>query len=331
MQSIDPTARVLVTGAAGFIGFHLSRALLAAGVSVTGFDNLNDYYDPALKQARLAELAKYPAFTFVRGDLADADAVSALFGAEGFPYVVNLAAQAGVRYSIENPGAYVSSNLVGFCNLLEALRAHPPKHFVYASSSSVYGNRKNVPFSTDDPVDRPISLYAATKKSNELLAYTYTHLYGIPSTGLRFFTVYGPWGRPDMAYFSFTKRILAGEPIRVFNAGNLSRDFTYIDDIVTGVTRVLYQPPAPNSDGDRAALYNIGNQHPEKLGDFIGTLETLLGKQAVKVYLPMQPGDVTTTAADTAPLARDFGFSPDTKLSDGLAQFVRWYRAYYKV
>ena len=324
-------AAVLVTGAAGFIGFHVSRALLAQGVRVTGLDNLNDYYDPALKRARLGLLEREPGFAFVQADLADAAAVNAAFAACRPAAVVHLAAQAGVRYSIENPRAYIESNVVGFFNVLEACRhsgeiaGAPVRHLLYASSSSVYGNRREGPFSVEDDVSRPVSLYAATKKSDELMAYTYAHLYGIPATGLRFFTVYGPWGRPDMAYYSFTEKIFAGEPIRVFNHGDMLRDFTYIDDIVAFVLRVLACPPEGE---DPARLYNIGNSHPERLSDFIAALEQALGREAQKEYLPMQPGDVYQTSADVGPLERDFGFRPDTPIAEGLSRFAAWYRGY---
>lgn len=323
---------VLVTGAAGFIGFHLCGALLRRGVRVVGLDNLNDYYDPALKRARLAELERESGFAFVRADLADDAAVNAAFAVYAPDVVVNLAAQAGVRYSIENPRSYIESNIVGFFNILEACRHSGTlsgvrvKHLLYASSSSVYGNRQEGPFSVEDDVSRPVSLYAATKKADELMAYTYSHLYGIPATGLRFFTVYGPWGRPDMAYFSFTKRILAGEPIRVFNHGDMLRDFTYIDDIVACVLRILACPPAGE---DPARVYNIGNSRPERLMDFIAALERALGREAKKEFLPMQPGDVYQTSADVGPLERDFGFRPDTPIGEGLSRFAAWYRAYY--
>lgn len=320
---------VLVTGAAGFIGFHLARRLLDMGCQVTGLDNLNDYYDPGLKRARLARLQEAAGFRFVQADLADAAALGEAFSQAAPEVVVNLAAQAGVRYSIECPQSYVSSNLVGFFNVLEACRRHPVKHLVYASSSSVYGNQEKTPFSTDDPADRPVSLYAATKKSNELLAYCYSHLYGIPATGLRFFTVYGPWGRPDMAYFSFTRKILAGEPIRVFNGGDLYRDFTYVDDVVEGIVRLLFDPPKAEG-GCPHRLYNIGNHRPEKLLDFIAALEAVIGREAKKEFLPMQPGDVYQTCADVAPLMHDYGFAPDTTLTEGLARFYAWYCSYYE-
>lgn len=323
--------KVLITGAAGFIGFHLAKKLLQQGASVIGFDNLNDYYDVALKQARLAVLAEYPEFTFLKGDLADKQAVDNLFRETRPDIVINLAAQAGVRYSIENPQAYIDSNIVGFFNILEACRHNPVEHLLYASSSSVYGNQQKTPFSTTDNVDHPISLYAATKKSNELMAFTYSHLYGIPSTGLRFFTVYGPFGRPDMAYFSFTQKILKGEPIKIFNNGDMLRDFTYIDDIVQGIENMLCNPPKADQNGDRHKVYNIGNNKPEKLMHFIEVLERCIGKTAVKEYLPMQPGDVYQTYADVDALVRDFGFKPSTTIEEGLAAFASWYKEYYQV
>lgn len=327
--------KILITGAAGFIGFHLAARLLREGHSVVGLDSLNDYYDVRLKLARLAELGidevkdnepmpscRYAAFRFVKGDLADRELLPHLFAAEQFDVVVNLAAQAGVRYSLENPFAYVESNLVGFVNLLECCRHYPVKHLVYASSSSVYGGNTKTPFSEEDRVDNPVSLYAATKKSNELMAACYAHLYGIPSTGLRFFTVYGPWGRPDMAPMLFTKAILAGEPIKVFNAGNLSRDFTYIDDIVEGVVRIMQKPP----QGAGQEIYNIGGGHPVPLMEFIHTLEELLDRTAVLEMHPMQPGDVPTTYADSTKLETAIGYKPTTSLREGLAQLVAWYQ-----
>ncbi|MGI6238912.1 MAG: NAD-dependent epimerase [Christensenellales bacterium] len=316
----------LITGAAGFIGFHLSKLLLSRGERVIGFDNLNDYYDVRLKEARLEILREYPNFAFQKGDLADADAVEQLFAEHAVEICVNLAAQAGVRYSIENPRAYIDSNVVGFFNVLEACRRHPVKHLLYASSSSVYGNQQKTPFSVTDDVSRPISLYAATKKTNELMAYTYSHLYQIPTTGLRFFTVYGPYGRPDMAYFKFTEMILAGKTIRIYNNGDMLRDFTYIDDIVRGVDAMLARPPAGDAP---AAVYNIGNNKPERLMRFIEVLECALGVQAKKEFLPMQPGDVYQTYADVDDLIRDFDFRPDTAIEDGLARFVEWYRSFY--
>ncbi|HKL57222.1 MAG TPA: NAD-dependent epimerase [Sphaerochaeta sp.] len=331
-QQLNTNYTYLVTGSAGFIGFHLSKELLAQGCRVVGYDNLNDYYDPRLKAARLQILQAYgPLFTFIKGDLADKEKLESAFAEYKPQIVVNLAAQAGVRYSIDNPGAYLQSNLVGFFNILEACRHYPVKHLLYASSSSVYGMASKIPFSTEDMTDSPVSLYAATKKSNELLAHSYSHLYGIPSTGLRFFTVYGPYGRPDMAYFSFTEKILAGRPIKVFNDGDMYRDFTYVGDIVQALQRMLCNPPLPNEAGDRYKLYNIGNNSPEKLLYFIQTLEQSLGKKAKIEYLPMQPGDVYQTYADVSSLMEDFDFKPDTPLSVGLERFVGWYRSYYEL
>jgi len=324
---------VLLTGAAGFIGFHLAKRLLEQGYRVVGFDNLNDYYDMRLKQARLDILLHMNGFTFIKGDLADTDAVNALFSEFNPTSVVHLAAQAGVRYSITNPKAYIESNLVGFFNILEACRANTArvKHLIYASSSSVYGNQAKTPFSVDDDVSHPISLYAATKKSNELMAYSYSHLYGIPATGLRFFTVYGPYGRPDMAYFTFTQKILRGETLQIFNHGDMYRDFTYIDDIVRGIEKMLLCPPQKDDAGVRAKVYNIGNHQPERLLDFIETLERLLGCTTKKEYLPMQAGDVYQTYADIEALRADFGFAPNTPLEVGLARFVDWYKSFYDV
>ena len=333
--------KILITGAAGFIGFFLGRRLLADGWEVVGIDNLNDYYDPSLKEARLAELAGEKNFTFIRCDLADRPKMDELFREQRFEVVVNLAAQAGVRYSLENPNSYVDSNVVGFVNLLEGCRHYGVEHLVFASSSSVYGGNTKVPFSVADSVDHPVSLYAATKKSNELMAHCYSHLYGLHATGLRFFTVYGPWGRPDMAYFLFTRAILAGLPIKVFNNGEMLRDFTYIDDIIEGVVRVIGHPPRPRPDWDRAnpdpgsswapyKVYNIGNNQQETLMHFIEVLEDCLGKKAEKEFLPMQPGDVRQTYADVDDLVRDVGFRPATTIEQGLARFVEWYRAYYK-
>lgn len=330
-NALDTTKKILVTGAAGFIGFHLSKLLLQKGVTVVGFDNINDYYDVNLKYARLAILEEFERFSFVKGDLADKTAVDKLFSENKFDIVVNLAAQAGVRYSIDNPQAYIESNVIGFFNILEACRNNPVEHLLYASSSSVYGNQQKTPFSTDDDVSKPISLYAATKKSNELMAYTYSHLYGIPSTGLRFFTVYGPYGRPDMAYFSFTQKIIKGEPIKIFNNGDMYRDFTYVDDIVKGIENMLCNPPEADENGDRATVYNIGNNSPEKLMYFIETLEKALGKTARKEFLPMQPGDVYQTYADVTPLIEKYGFKPSTSIEDGLSEFVEWYKEYYNV
>ena len=333
---------VLVTGAAGFIGFHLAERLLAEGRRVVGLDNLNDYYDPALKQARLERLEAREGFIFARIDLADRRKMEALFATHGFGIVVNLAAQAGVRYSIENPHSYVDSNLVGFLHILEGCRHTGVDHLVYASSSSVYGANTEMPFSVHHNFDHPMSLYAASKKANELMAHTYSNLYDLPTTGLRFFTVYGPWGRPDMALFKFTKNILEGEPIDVFNYGNHRRDFTYIDDIVEGVVRVMETTPVPNSDwsGDdpdpatsRAPwrVYNIGNNQPVELMRYIEVIEECLGRQAEKNLLPMQPGDVPDTFADVAALTEDVGYKPDTPIEEGIRKFIEWYRDYYKV
>jgi len=321
----------MITGGAGFIGFHLSKRLLEQGAQVTGFDNLNDYYDVSLKEARLNILREYPGFTFVKGDLADQGAVRGLFESARPQIVVNLGAQAGVRYSIDNPGSYVSSNLVGFFNILEACRHFGTEHLVFASSSSVYGGNEKVPFSTQDKVDEPVSLYAATKKSNELMAHAYSKLYGYPVTGLRFFTVYGPMGRPDMAYFKFAKKIMSGEPIQIYNNGDMLRDFTYIDDIVDGVYNILCNPPGPNGKGVAYKIYNIGNNKPVRLMDFIATLEKCLGREAVKEYYPMQPGDVYQTYADVSELMHDFGFQPDTSIEEGLSAFVAWFREYYRL
>lgn len=327
------TMRALVTGVAGFIGYHLAERLLAAGVEVYGIDNLNEYYDVNLKKARLAKLQPHAGFSFQHLDLSDRAGVAEMFEANRFDCVVNLAAQAGVRYSLTNPHAYVDSNLTGFVNVLEGCRHQAVQHLVYASSSSVYGVNPKVPFATSDNVDHPISLYAATKKANELMAYTYSHLYRIPTTGLRFFTVYGPWGRPDMAYFKFVKAIEAGKPIEVYNYGNMQRDFTYIDDVVEGVVRVMHQPP-PNAEGAEQPapykLYNIGNNQPVTLSHFIEVIETALGKSAQKQFLPMQPGDVPTTFADVDDLMRDVGFRPNTSIETGIERFVQWYRDYYR-
>ncbi|NLV59425.1 MAG: NAD-dependent epimerase/dehydratase family protein [Clostridiales bacterium] len=328
---------VLLTGAAGFIGYHLSRRLLQEGHTVIGFDNLNDYYPVSLKESRLKGLSSFPGFAFHKGDLADANAVNALFTGYKPQIVINLAAQAGVRYSITNPKAYMDSNIIGFFNILEACRHYPVKHLLYASSSSVYGNQQKTPFSTEDDVSHPISLYAATKKSNELMAYTYSHLYGIPTTGLRFFTVYGPYGRPDMAYFSFTDKLVKGETIQIFNNGDMKRDFTYIDDIVRGIMSMLDHPPADDGQSGPvpARVYNIGNNKPEDLLYFIQTLERclmdegIIDKPGKKEFLPMQPGDVYQTYADVEPLMRDFGFKPSTPIEAGLRHFAKWYKEYY--
>lgn len=330
----------LITGAAGFIGFHLSKRLLDDGYCVVGMDNLNDYYDPQLKQDRLDQLMTYPGFSFYRTDLADGSALETVFKANAVEVVVNLAAQAGVRYSLTNPRAYVDSNLVGFVNVLEACRYHQVKHLVFASSSSVYGANTAMPFSVHHNVDHPVSLYAASKKSNELMAHTYSHLFGLPCTGLRFFTVYGPWGRPDMALFLFTKAIIEGKPINVFNHGKMKRDFTYIDDIVEGVVRVMKNTPDSNPDwrGDapdpgtsytKYRIYNIGNNQPVELLDFIGAIESTLGKTAIKNFMDIQPGDVPATYADVDDLIADVGFKPATPIADGIEKFVTWYKDYY--
>ena len=323
---LDKNKVILVTGAAGFIGFHLSKQLLEKGVKIIGYDNINEYYDVRLKYARLDILNQYENFTFIYGDLADKDKVNELFATYKPEIVVNLAAQAGVRYSIENPQAYMDSNIIGFFNILEACRNYTVEHLVYASSSSVYGANKTIPFSTNDKVDNPVSLYAATKKSNELMAYCYSKLYSIPSTGLRFFTVYGPYGRPDMAYFSFTDRIMSGKSIKIFNNGDMHRDFTYIDDIVEGIERLLCNPPKEDENNVQHKVYNIGNNKPEKLMDFIQTLENCLGVTAEKEYYPMQPGDVYQTYADVTDLMEDFDFKPDTSIEEGLSKFVKWYK-----
>lgn len=322
--------RVLVTGVAGFIGFHLSQRLLDLGHQVVGWDNLNDYYDVSLKEARLAQLTS-PLFQFQRVELANRSELEALFIDLKPDWVVHLAAQAGIRYSLTQPHAYVDSNLVGFLNLLEGCRHQGCQHFVFASSSSVYGSNRKIPFSTTDPVNTPISLYAATKRANELMAYSYSHLYQIPCTGLRFFTVYGPWGRPDMAYFLFTRSIFNGDAIKIFNNGQMYRDFTYIEDIVEGILRVLEQPPRAQLDQPPYRLYNIGNNQPVSLLKFIQILETLIGKTAEKLWLPLQPGDMIETFADIDDLIRDTGFKPTTSLETGLKAFVDWYRLYYKI
>ena len=335
---------VIVTGAAGFIGSALSKRLLDEGVKVVGIDSMNDYYDVRIKEWRLSTLEKHEAFTFVRGNIADKEFVFSVFDKYHPCVVVNLAAQAGVRYSITNPDVYIESNIIGFFNILEAVRKYPVEHLVYASSSSVYGSNSKVPYSTDDRVDNPVSLYAATKKSNELMAHAYSKLYNIPSTGLRFFTVYGPAGRPDMAYFSFTDKLRKGETIKIFNWGNCMRDFTYVDDIVEGIVRVMKRPPE-KKDGDDGlplppyAVYNIGNSHPENLLDFVrilseelitaGVLPFSYDFEAHKELVPMQPGDVAVTYADTSALERDFGFRPSTPLRTGLRRFAEWYRDFY--
>ena len=327
---------VIVTGAAGFIGAHVAHRLLDRGETVVGVDVFNDYYDPALKAARAARLEGRPGFAMVRMDIADAAAFEALVRESGAKRIVHLAAQAGVRYSIENPNAYIDANLVGFGNVLEGCRSIGVDHLVYASSSSVYGANDHLPFKETDNVDHPVSLYAATKKANELMAHVYSHLYGIPTTGLRFFTVYGPWGRPDMAYYGFTRSLFAGEPITMYNFGKMERDFTYIDDIVDGIIRVLDRPPTPetgNHEGSSAPyrLYNIGNNQPVTLETFVSTLERITGNVAIREYLPMQPGDVPATYADIEALAAATGFKPTTSIDVGLEHFVAWYRDYYGI
>jgi len=324
----------LVTGAAGFIGMHVARNLLERGDSIVGIDNLNDYYDPALKQARLAVLETYPGFTFIKGDIADIEFVTSVFSRHYPEKVIHMAAQAGVRYSLENPSAYIQSNIVGFGNILEACRHHKVKHLVYASSSSVYGANKSVPFSTEDNVDHPVSLYAASKKSNELMAHTYSYLYDLPTTGLRYFTVYGPWGRPDMSPWLFTSAIVEGRTIQVFNNGEMARDFTYIDDITAGTVKVLDTSPEPLQREDLRSnapyrVYNIGNNRPENLMRYITIIEQALGQQAQKEFLPMQPGDMLETCADTSALEAATGYRPDTTLEEGIDRWVTWYREYH--
>lgn len=334
--------KFLVTGAAGFIGFHTAMRLLDRGDEVVGIDNLNSYYDPGLKKARLAVIGGRPGFSFLNLDIAERAAMAELFRVQRFDKVIHLAAQAGVRYAMQNPHAYIDSNIVGTQNVLEGCRHNGVKHLVMASSSSVYGANTKMPFSEHDNVDHPVSLYAATKKSNEMQAHSYAHLYGLPITALRFFTVYGPWGRPDMAYFSFTKKILAGEPIEVFNNGQHARDFTYIDDIVEGVLRTADRIAAPNPDWNSERpdpatssapyrVYNIGNNNPVALMDFIAAIETATGRTAEKTYLPLQPGDVAKTYADIDDLERDVGFKPSTPIGEGIGRFVAWYRSYYGI
>ena len=335
-------AHILVTGAAGFIGFYVAKRLLQDGHNVLGIDNLNDYYDVHLKTSRLDILKRHPKFQFEKISLEDNLALQKSFMDFDPEYVINLAAQAGVRYSIENPSAYINSNLVGFGNILECCRHHKIKHLIFASSSSVYGANASTPFKTSDNVDHPMSIYAATKKANELMAHSYANLFQLPTTGLRFFTVYGPWGRPDMAVFLFTKAIIEGRVIQVFNNGNMMRDFTYIDDIIEGIVRLVDKPPVANNEWDKTAadpsssfapykVYNIGNNQPVKLLDMIDTLEQTIGKRAVKDFKPMQPGDVPATYADLTDLERDIGFKPNTPLSVGLPNFVRWYKDFYKI
>lgn len=334
--------KILVTGAAGFIGMHTTLRLLARGDTVVGIDNLNDYYDVSLKEARLARLKAQANFIFHKQDITDRDGMAAIFKSEAPQRVIHLAAQAGVRYSLTNPHAYIDANITGFTNILEGCRHNHVEHLAYASSSSVYGGNTALPFNEHQNIDHPVSLYAATKKANELMAHTYSHLFGLPTTGLRFFTVYGPWGRPDMALFLFTKAILAGQPIDVFNHGKMVRDFTYIDDIVEGVVKVVDKPAAPEPSFDAAnpdpatasapyRVFNIGNNQPTPLMDYINALESALGIEAKKNYLPMQPGDVPATAANTAALEAWVGFRPDTKVVAGVANFVAWYRSFYRV
>ncbi|HOB27462.1 MAG TPA: NAD-dependent epimerase [Bacteroidales bacterium] len=347
--------KILVTGSAGFIGFHLTKKLLERSDIVVGIDNINNYYDVNLKYARLAETGidkdavswnkriisnKYPNYNFIRMNLEDKESIQNLILNEQFDNICHLAAQAGVRYSLENPYAYIDSNIVGFLNILEAARDSNIKHLVYASSSSVYGGNTKMPLSTADSVDHPISLYAATKKSNELMAHVYSHLFNIPTTGLRFFTVYGPWGRPDMALFLFTKSIFENKPIQVFNYGNMTRDFTFIDDIIEGVVKVIDKPAKPTMDANPDPsssniapykVYNIGNSSPVKLLDYIEAIENELGKKAIKEFLPMQPGDVTYTEADVSDLVRDFGYKPTTKVQDGIKEFIKWYKNFYNI
>jgi UDP-glucuronate 4-epimerase len=341
-NKIEDKRTILITGAAGFIGFHLSKYLLKESYNVIGIDNLNDYYDINLKKDRIKILLSSNNFIFHKIDIKNKVDVDSIFKTYKPNFVINLAAQAGVRYSIENPYAYVDSNLMGFINVLEACRHYPVEHLLFASSSSVYGGNKVAPFSTNHTVDHPVSLYAATKKSNELMAHTYSHLYEIPTTGLRFFTVYGPWGRPDMAYFSFTKDILAGKPIRVFNYGKMERDFTYIDDIIEGVVKLIDKIPVANKGWDERKddlstsfapykIYNIGNNNPVPLMRFINALELAIGREAEKIYMDMQPGDVLRTYADVSDLEKDIGFKPSTSIEDGLRRFVDWYKDYYRI
>jgi len=322
---------ILITGAAGFIGFHAARRLLAEGQQIVGIDNLNDYYDPALKQSRLDLLKAEVGFRFIHADLADRSAIARLFAENRFDIVIHLAAQAGVRFSIEQPQAYADANLQGFVNILEGCRHHQCRHLIYASSSSVYGANTKLPFSTDDRTDHPVSFYAATKKANEVMAYSYSHLYRLPVTGLRFFTIYGPWGRPDMAIFLFTKAIAEGRPIKLFNHGRMRRDFTYVDDVVQVISRLADQVPAANGPGAPARIYNVGNHRPEDLTHVVSLIEKELGRAAIKEMLPMQPGDVSETFADVGDLKRDVGFEPRTSIEDGVRNFIAWYRSYYGI
>ena len=339
MASVEP---ILVTGAAGFIGFHVARRLLEQGKPVVGLDNLNSYYDPTLKDARLAALAKLPGFEFVKLDLADRAGIAALFAERKFPHVVHLAAQAGVRYSLIDPHAYIDSNIVGFTNILEGCRHNGCRHLLYASSSSVYGSNTKMPFSVHDNVDHPLSLYGASKKANELMAHSYSHLFKLPTTGLRFFTVYGPWGRPDMAMWIFAKAIAAGEPIKLFNQGNMRRDFTYVDDVVESIVRLVAKAPAgdpawsgdhpdPGSSSAPWRVYNIGNNNPVELLEVVRLLEEAIGIKAKRDLLPMQPGDVPATYANVDDLMRDVDFKPSTSISDGINRFIQWYRAYHRL
>jgi UDP-glucuronate 4-epimerase len=330
---------ILVTGAAGFIGFHVAQYLLGVGCKIVGLDNINDYYDPKLKEARLDLLKRYPNFTFAKLDLADRESVKSLFAQHRFPVVIHLAAQAGVRYSLQNPHAYMDANIEGFINVLEGCRHNDCRHLLFASSSSVYGANTKLPFSVQDNVDHPISLYAASKKANELMAHSYSHLYRLPSTGLRFFTVYGPWGRPDMAMFIFAKAICEGKPIELFNQGNMRRDFTYVDDVAEAIARLVDRPPSGNPDWSGAKpdpatstapwkIYNIGNNQPEELMKVVALLEKEFGRNAIKEMLPMQPGDVPATYAEIEDLTRDIGFRPATSIEDGISRFAQWYRGY---
>lgn len=329
-MQFDKNKRYMITGGAGFIGFHLSMRLLELGASVFGFDNMNDYYDVELKKARIHELEGKSGYLFKKADLADKEQIFSLFESFKPDIVIHLGAQAGVRYSIDNPDVYMQSNVMGFFHILEACRHYPVEHLVFASSSSVYGSNKKIPFSTEDMVDAPVSLYAATKKSNELMAHAYSKLYGIPVTGLRFFTVYGPFGRPDMAYYKFAMKIMKREKIQIYNNGDMYRDFTYIDDVVKGVVNILCNPPGADENGAKYKIYNIGNHEPVKLMDFIGELERQLGKEADKEYLPMQPGDVYRTYADVSELMKDFEFKPDTSITEGIGKFVEWFKEYYQ-
>lgn len=322
--------KILITGAAGFIGYHLSKRLLDEKFSIIGIDNLNNYYDSNLKQYRLKELLKYKNFKFYKKDISNKEEIIDILNTNKPEIVINLAAQAGVRYSIDHPDCYIQSNIIGFYNILEACRYNNIKHLIFASSSSVYGQNEKIPFSVNDVADTPISLYAATKKSNELMAYAYSNLYDIPVTGLRFFTVYGPLGRPDMAYFSFTKNINEGKKIKIFNNGELYRDFTYIDDIIDGIRLIMNDVPKKNENGVKYKVYNIGNNKPVKISDFISLLEKNIGKEAIKEYLPMQPGDVYETYADITEIEKDFGFKPKTNIDIGLKNFVDWYNEFYK-